>query len=72
MLFYDIKINASIIFQVRKARNVIMHTADMKLSASDLQTYSQAMIDLLSDPGISSFQTAQLAITETQTVCMII
>ena len=59
------------VFHVRNARNSIMHTADMKLSASDLQDYSQAMIDLLNDPGISCFQGAQLAVTEIQTVCMI-
>ena len=59
------------VFQVRKARNAIMHTADMKLSDADLKTYSQAMIDLLKDPGISCFKTAQHAVTEIQTVCMI-
>ena len=48
-----------------------MHTADMKLSASDLHDYSQAMIDLLSDPGILCFQGAQIAVTEIQTVCML-
>ena len=57
-------------FQVRNARNGIMHTADMYLSAIDLQTYSQDMIDLLSDPGISCFKGAQLAVAEIQTVCM--
>ena len=56
------------VFQVRKARNGIMHTADMKLSDADLQDYSQAMIDLLNDPGISCFPTAQLAVTYIQTV----
>ena len=44
-------------FQERKARNDIMHTEDMKLSVSDLQTYSQWMIDVLNDPGISGFST---------------
>ena len=62
-LFYIVNI-----FQVRKARNGIMHTADMALSDADLKTYSQAMIDLLKDPGISCFPTAQLAVTEIQTV----
>ena len=59
------------VFQVRKARNGIMHTADMKLSDADLQDYSQAMIDLLKDPGISCFPTAQLALAYIQSVRMI-
>ena len=51
-------------------RNSIMHTSDMILSAGDLQTYAQSMIDLLSDPGVVCFTTAQDAVTEIQTVCM--
>ena len=47
-----------------------MHSAVMKLSAGDLQTYAQSMIDLLSDPGVANFTTAQLAVTEIQSVCM--
>ena len=43
----------------------------MTVSASKLQDYTQAMIDLLSDPGISCFPTAQHALTEIQTVRMI-
>ena len=58
-------------FQVRKARNGIMHTADMKLSNADLQDYSQSMIDLLNDPGISCFHTAQLALKDIHSVCII-
>ena len=47
-----------------------MHSAVMKLSAGDLQTYAQSMIDLLSDPGVACFTTAQDAVTEIQSVCM--
>ena len=47
-----------------------MHSAVMKLSAGDLQTYAQSMIDLLSDPGVAKFTTAQDAVTEIQSVCM--
>ena len=49
-----------------------MHSAVMKLSAGDLQTYAQSMIDLLSDPGVVCFTTAQDAVTEIQSVCMTI
>ena len=49
-----------------------MHSAVMKLSAGDLQTYAQSMIDLLSDPGVACFTTAQDAVTEIQSVCMTI
>ena len=59
------------VLQVRKARNDIMHTADMKLSNADLHTCSQAMIDLLNDPGIACFPTAQLALADIQSVRMI-
>ena len=47
-----------------------MHSAVMKLSAGDLQTYAQSMIDLLSDPGVACFTTAQDAVKEIQSVCM--
>ena len=47
-----------------------MHSAVMKLSAGDLQTYAQSMIDLLSDPGVAQFTRAQDAVKEIQSVCM--
>ena len=48
-----------------------MHTANMKLSNADLHTYSQAMTDLLNDPGIACFPTAQLALADIQSVRLI-
>ena len=47
-----------------------MHSAVMKLSGGDLQTYAQSMIDLLSDLGVAQFTTAQDAVKEIQAVCM--
>ena len=47
-----------------------MHSAVMKLSGGDLQKYAQSMIDLLSDPGVACFRTAQDAVKEIQSVCM--
>ena len=58
----------AIFFQVRKARNDIMHTSNMKLSASEFNVHTKAMIDLLTDPSIKKFKSAQLAVTEIQKV----
>ena len=58
----------AIFFQVRNARNDVMHTSNMKLSASEYNIHTQAMIDLLGDPSMKKFQSAQLALTEIQKV----
>ena len=58
----------AIFFQVRNARNDVMHTSNMKLSASEYNMHTQAMIDLLADPSMKKFQSAQLALTEIQKV----
>ena len=58
----------AIFFQVRKARNDIMHTSNMKLSASEFNVHTKAMIDLLTDPSIKKFKSAQLAVTDIQKV----
>ena len=58
----------AIFFQVRNARNDVMHTSNMKLSASEYNMHTQAMIDLLADPSMKEFQSAQLASTEIQKV----
>ena len=47
----------------------------MRLSAGDLKIYTKSMIDLLTDPGITAFTnrtTAQPAVKEIMSVCMII
>ena len=58
----------AIFFQVRKARNDIMHTSNMKLSASEFNVHTKAMIDLLTDPSIKKIKSAQLAVTEIKKV----
>ena len=59
-----IESSGAIFFQVRNARNDVMHTSNMKLSASEYNMHTQAMIDLLNDPSMKKFQSAQLALTE--------
>ena len=58
----------AIFFQVLFAGNRIMHTLNMKLSASEFNVHTKAMIDLLTDPSIKKFKSAQLAVTEIQKV----
>ena len=60
------------LWQVRRARNVVMHTSDMKVSEPDFQAYSQSMINLLNERNISASPRAQHAVAQIQRVCMIL
>ena len=45
------RLQPSATFQVRDARNKVMHSASMTISQTEFTDFTDAMVDLLEDPG---------------------
>ena len=61
--------NLVVVLQVRKLRNQLMHSTNMKVTATDLTRHIQTLVDLLEDPRQLLLDPAAIrAVTDIKTV----